>query len=148
MTPEDGQYLRGMLRRRAVTVRGEIRSKKTDGGYVVRREDTLSDVIAQRGDAAGEFSVGQFVTLSIPDRSGATSGTGYTIIARQTTNTRQNSLVSRFTNQVNNGPEGIVRIVVNGVNVSKIQLAHGGAAVTIQIYGTGLVSARLVSRTT
>lgn len=141
LTKEDGDYLRGAFRRLSGAVRGTIVSKKADGGYVVQREDTLANVIAQRGDVSGEFSIGQFVTLSIPDRSGATAGTGYTIIARQTTNSRSTSLASRFSNQVNNPAEAIARITVGGVTVRKVQLTHGGAAVTILIYGSGLATA-------
>lgn len=134
-------YLRGMAKRKAETRFAEVDAVRSDGNYWLLDGATGERFIATPGTVGGTLSKGQTVTVSKPDGSGRSSGTGYSIIGVQTTNGRNSSLTSRVTDENTTSAESLARIVSGGVTVTSVQLVKGGAAVTVLLYGVGLATA-------
>lgn len=129
----DGDYLRGMLRRSAETVRATAVERQANGDWLFRLDDTGGEVVASLGTLGVSLTASQAVLLTRTDASGRGIGGGYVFFGFPPTAARNESLAHRYT-QSNDK---------TGTTVSKtpdlpVVLVAGGSAVVVEIYGTGL----------
>lgn len=133
-----GGYLRGFRRRTAELHPGTVDEIIGGGVYRVLLDRTGATTRASVSQAGATFRVGQSVLLSRIDASGVAPNGGWTILGPAAIQNRSDAAPYSTTRSKAAGTVSL--ITSGGVEVSRITLTAGGAAVTVVINGTGFTS--------
>jgi hypothetical protein len=129
----NGDYLRGLLRRKAAMFRATVLADAGRGDYTVRLDDTRGTVTATPIMAGANLVPGQKVLVSRTDSMGRGMGGGYSIHGSAPSTVKGSSGADELSEE-----DERTGATVTLIEPQPVTLEAGGSPVTINIYGTGL----------